>query len=325
MPFETPADRSATARHGSLSVEGNRVVDARGEPVAFAGTTFALGRGPSEFRRAYNAEMMHYLKSEWGTSLVRVTLPAEGIDAYQEDPEAGIIQVEEVVDAAIREGLYVVVGWDSRGEGIPQDEAIAFFEQLARNYGHQPNLIYEISHGREEMDWSSRLKPAAEAIIAGIRAADADNLIVVGSPHHSRHVDTASADPILMDRNIVYGLRFQAGVDGEDLRNRVRTALANEVPVLATNWTLADLNRAQPEVWEEAEAWLRFMRAFNISHIASAEGEMDEAVSILKPEAPERGPWTDDDLNEAGRYLRNLFRRWQAPEWEGAALSAAIQ
>jgi len=203
--------------HGDLSVAGNKIVDQNNAIVSFAGNSMFWSNTNFEAERFYNANVVSWLKEDWNTTIVRAAMGVELAGGYLSDPNANRERVKTIVDAAIDEGLYVIIDWHSHEAEHHRQEAIDFFKEMANLYGEYPNVIYEIYNEPIHVSWSNDVKPYAEAVISEIRAIDPDNLIIVGSPTWSQDVDVASNDPITSSINIAYTLHFYAGTQSYEL------------------------------------------------------------------------------------------------------------
>ncbi|MEO1366036.1 MAG: glycoside hydrolase family 5 protein, partial [Acidobacteriota bacterium] len=60
------------------------------------------------------------------------------------------------------------------------------------------------------------------------------------------------------------------------------------------------------------EAWLRFLREHELTHLNWSIADKDEGASVLVPGASPKGGWAASDLTESGRYVRELVRSWSA-------------
>ena len=89
----------------------------------------------------------------------------------------------------------MIVDWHAHEAQNNQAQAVAFFSDLARRYGHLPNVIWEPYNEPLQVSWTGVIKPYHQAVVSAIRAADPDNIIVLGTPTWSQDVDVAAAEP----------------------------------------------------------------------------------------------------------------------------------
>ena len=110
--------QSPVATHGALSVSGVHIVDESGAPVSFAGPSFFWSTTGWGQERFYNADAVRFFAEDWNAKIVRAALAAEREGSYLTHPEDNANRAYTIVDAAIANGLYVVVDWHShRAEG----------------------------------------------------------------------------------------------------------------------------------------------------------------------------------------------------------------
>lgn len=294
---QTPVER-----HGALRVEGGRVVDQHGEPVVLRGMSLFWSQWGGQF---YNADTVAWLKSDWNVTVVRAAVAVDN-DGYLAHPEREMAKLEAVVDAAIAEGLYVIVDWHAH-EPHPQ-AAAAFFARVAAKYGDHPNLIYEVyneplnTHG-----WAEVVKPFHMVVIPAIRAVDSDNLVIAGTPTWSQDVDVAAADPLPFS-NLAYTLHFYAGTHRQELRDKALKALELGAALFVTEWGTSEAsgNGILDEV--ETRLWWDFMETHGLSHLNWSVTDKDETSAALRPGASGRGGWADDAISPSGLLVRRMLR-----------------
>ena len=303
----SPSQPSPVATHGLLRAEGNRIVGAHGKPVALAGVS--LGWSQWQAAPFYNARAVEWLRDDWHATIVRAALGIHKM-GYLSHPEENLARVTTVVDAAIASGLYVLIDWHDHHAHEHPELAVKFFEDMARRYGHVPNVLYEIyNEPLKDASWSRDVKPYAERVIAAIRAIDPDNLIIVGSPRWSQDVDLAAADP-LNDVNVAYSLHFYAGTHKQWLRDKALVALNRGVALFVTEWGTCNADGDGPVDEAETRAWFAFMREHHLSHCNWGLFDKAETSAIVRPGAAPAGGWTDADLTPSGRFVRELIRTW---------------
>ena len=210
------------SKNGRLQTDGNQIVGDHGNPVAVHGMSHFWSQWEGVF---YTAETVDWLVKDWHATLARAFLGVhDGELGYQQQPAREIAKIKRFVDAAIANDIYVLIDWHDHHAEDNIKDAVAFFSQMAKTYGDQPHIIYEIYNEPLKISWSKTVKPYAERVIAAIRRHDPDNLIVVGTPYWSQRVDEAAAHPI-DDANIAHVLHFYAASHKADLRQRAQKAL----------------------------------------------------------------------------------------------------
>jgi endoglucanase len=299
---ETPVEK-----HGRLQVSGNNIVGAHGEPVSLAGVSF--GWSQWDAARFYNAGAVKTLADDWRAGIVRAALGIHRT-GYLSAPAENEARVVAVIDAAIANGIYVIIDWHDHHAHQHPELAVAFFERMARAYGDKPNVIYELfNEPLRDVSWSRAVKPYAERVIAAIRAIDPDNLILVGSPSWSQDVDVAAKDPI-RDPNVAYSIHFYAGTHKKSLRDKALVALNAGAALFVSEWGVCNADGDGPIARESVDEWLAFMREHKLSHCAWSVGDKRETCTMLLPKAPSDGNWSDEHLSESGAIVRGIVRGW---------------
>ena len=291
-----------------LTVSGNKVLSG-GEAKSFAGNSFFwsnTGWGQEAF---YNESAVRWLKDDWKATIVRGAMGADEDGSYMDDPEGNVQRIQNVVEAAIDNDLYVIIDFHSHNAQDKQAEAIAFFQDMATRYGAHNNVIYEIYNEPVSVSWGV-IKSYAENVIAAIREIDPDNLIVVGTPNWSQDVDIASNSPITNASNIAYALHFYAGTHGSWLRSKAQTALNNGAALFVTEWGSVNANGDGAPNVGETQAWMDFLKQNAISHLNWAVSDKEEGSSIVKPGTSPYGNWASDDLTAAGSLVKDIVSNW---------------
>lgn len=311
-PAAAPADdnaRTPIERFGALSVSGNRIVDNQNRPIALSGMSHFWSNTGYGQEGLYNPQVVQYLADEWDATLFRAAMGADESGSYLDDPEANVKRAQTVIDAAIDIGAYVIIDFHSHHAHEYPEKAIEFFTQMAKQYGDKPNVIYEIyNEPLNTADWAKDVKPYSERLISTIRAIDPDNLIIVGSPTWSQDVDIVAKDPIKGYDNIAYTMHFYAGTHGDGLRAKTEVALDAGLAIFVTEWGTINANGDGDVAHESVKKWTEFMNKHCLSNANWAVSNKAEGASMFKPGTTQSGPWSDDDLTESGRVVKEIVK-----------------
>jgi len=304
LPFAP--EGSPVAMNGHLRVEGTQIVNEHNESVRLRGMSLFW----SQWGAAYwNEDALGWLRRDWGIELIRAAMGVEA-GGYLDRPEEEMRKLKRVVYAAHALGIYVIVDWHDHHANQHLPEAKAFFREIARSYGHLPNVLFETFNEPTWQSWSREVKPYHEEVLGVIREYS-ENIVVCGTPTWSQDVDVASTDFVQGD-NIVYTLHFYAGTHGQYLRDKAQAALDRGIALFVSEWGTCEADGNGGLDLEEAQAWMEFLEANNISDADWAVNDKKESCSALQPGAATNGHWGPRDLTPSGRWVRHSLRQHAA-------------
>jgi len=295
--------------NGQLRVERTNLVNEKGNPVTLHGMSFGWH---NLWPRFYNKKAVHELVIKWNCTVIRASMGIELNDSgYLKKPEESVRLMKNVIDACIKEGVYVIIDWHDHN--IHTTEAKAFFEMMAKEYGQYPNIIYEIFNEPDHETWPE-VKAYSEEVIKVIRAADPDNIILVGSPKWDQAVDLPAADPVKGFDNLMYTMHFYAGTHKKWLRDRTDEAIKKGLPIFVSECAGMESSGDGPIDHSEWKAFVDWMDAKGLSWIAWSVSDKNETCSVLKPSAASKGNWGDADIKEWGMIAKQYLRLYSGKQ-----------
>ena len=301
-------DSSPVSENGWLSVEGTRLVNEDGFPVTLSGVSFGWH---NLWPRFYNGDAVSVLAGEWGCSVVRASIGAELDGNFASDPRTALACLYKVADAAIREGIYIIVDWHAHK--MRTEEARQFFTEVAKRYRNVPNVIYEIFNEPVDNSWSE-IKDYAEEMTTLIRSIEPRALILVGSPHWDQDVHLAADDPLTGYDNLMYTLHFYAGTHGQDLRDRADYALSKGLPLFISECAGMNADGNGPIDYAEWKKWWEWLDSRGLSRVMWSLSDKDETCSMLLPEASSDGPWDESVIKEWGKTVKGCVPEAKQPD-----------
>lgn len=288
-----------TEKHGQLKVQGNKIVDKDGTAIQLRGMSLFWSQWMGKY---YTKETVKWLKDDWKCTVVRAAMGVEDADGYISKSEIEKQKVFTVIDAAIEEGIYVIVDWHSHHAENYKTEAKSFFNEVSKKYGNTPNVIYETYNEPLNVSWANTLKPYHEDVIATIRE-NSNNLIICGTRSWSQRVDEVIGNTI-DDENIAYTLHYYSATHKQELRDIAQKAIDNNIAIFVTEYGITEANGNGSFNDEESKLWWDFLDKNSISHCNWSIADKEELSAALKPGASPLGEWPESDITESGKKVR---------------------
>jgi len=296
------------SENGPLRVENGQVVNKKGVPPQLRGISlsWSLWQG----RKYWNPAVVNWLAGDFKASIIRASMGVQPDHGYLQEPEKQTQLTVNVVDQAIKDGIYVLIDWHDHNGNQHLEQSKAFFAQMAKKYAGVPNVIYEIwNEPREGISWDT-IKTYGIQVITEIRKYDPDNLIVMGNPNWDQRVDVAAANPITGFKNIAYSFHLYASDPNhqEKLRARADIAIKKGLALMVTEWGVGESNGNGKFDKDLVKTWFDWMEKNKLSWVNWNITDKNETTALLVPGAPDNGGWTDDQLSSAGIYIREKLR-----------------
>jgi len=294
--------RTPVAINGKLQVIGTQLSNQNGEPLMLCGASLGWH---NLWPRFYNKSAVKWLATDWKCNVIRASMGVGLDDSYLENPQYALKCMTNVIDAAIKNGIYVLI--DFHSHKLHTAEAKTFFTQMATKYGKNPNVIYEIWNEPDYYSWKV-VKQYSEEVISTIRAIDPTNIILVGSPHWDQDIDSVAGNPIVGQKNIMYTMHFYAGTHKKWLRDRTDAAMAAGIPIFVSECAGMEASGDGPLDKTEWKAYQDWMSDRKLSWCAWSVSDKNETCSMLLPRAAAEGNWADDVMKEWGKMARESIR-----------------
>lgn len=311
---QAPSDPKGTtpvSQHGQLSVKNGQLVDKSGKGYQLRGMST---HGLTWFPEFVNESAFKTLRDDWNTNVVRLAMYVDewgNGQCYMGNKSVSLELLEKGVDICIKLDMYVIIDWHVLNPGDPSkytNEAKSFFETVSKRYAKYPNVIYEIcNEPNGGASWSGNIKPYAEKIIPVIRKNAPNSVIIVGTPTWSQEIDKPLSDP-LSYKNVMYAFHFYAATHA-GLRSNVENCVAQGLPVFVSEFGTCDASGGGANDFNETQKWLSYFDKQGISYCNWSICNKDETCSVLRPGTSANGNWSESDLTENGKWMRNWFRK----------------
>ncbi len=306
------------------------LADASGQPIQLRGMST---HGLQWFPGIVNDHTDKALANDWGANVIRLAMyVGEGGYATNPDVQKKVI---EGIDDAIANDLYVIVDWHVISPGDPTaptySGAMDFFKGIAQKYPNDKHIIYEVANepnpgnapanSNDAAGWA-QVKGYAEPIIKMLRDSGNQNLVIVGTPNWSQRPDLAAQNPI-NDPQTMYTVHFYTGThkpsndltDRSNVMSNARYALEHGAPIFVTEWGTSEASGNNGPFLQEADTWLDFLNAHNVSWVNWSLSNKNETSAALRPfpnetslDPGEDNVWAPSELTVSGEFVRSRIK-----------------
>jgi endoglucanase len=294
-------------KNGALRIKNGVVVNQYGVPPQLRGISFSWSIWKGQ--KYYNPAVVDWLSIDFKADIIRLAMAVQPENGYLQKPASQKQLIINLVDRAIKDGIYVLIDWHDHNGNQHLGQSEQFFTEMAQKYHGVPNVIYEIWNEPERVGWDT-VKNYAVQVINRIRKYDANNLVIVGSPHWDQDVDIAADNAITGFNNIAYSFHFYASDPNHQgkLRAKADKVIKSGLPLFVTEWGVGEADGNGKFDEEENKTWLNWLENNKLSWVNWNITDKEETTALLKPGAPENGGWKEDQLTPAGIYIRKKLR-----------------
>lgn len=299
------AQTTPLAANGRLKVINRQLSNESGTPIQLRGIS---SHGLHWFPACYTQSSVQALARDWGADVFRAAMYVDE-GGYRPDSINLRAKVNQLVDWSAQAGIYCIIDWHILNPGDPfvhLDEAKNFFRLMAQQHAGKKNVIYEICNEPHDVDWP-RIKSYAEQIIPVIRAYDAENIILVGTPNYSGTPGDARGNLLTGANayNVMYTFHFYAG--SHYTQNYIDDVLKT-VPLFISEWGVSNYSGNGGDDYANAQKWIDLLAGGNSSGIKVSwtnwnYADKSETSSALKPNACSTGSW--NNTSTSGTWVKD--------------------
>ena len=308
--YEPPKLESGTpvGNHGQLKLKGTDIVDKNGKKYQLKGPST---HGIAWFPDYVNKDAFETVRG-WGANMVRIAMYSGENSGYCTGGNQTELKslVSKGVEACTELGMYVIIDWHVLGDQNPlvhKDEAIRFFNEMSAKYADNVNVIYEICNEPNGGTSWSDIKTYADQVIPVIRKNSPNALIIVGTPTWSQDVDQVIGNTVADNKNVLYAVHFYAATHGDNIRNKVKDALANGIPVFISEFSICDASGNGGIDTNSADIWASLINDNNLSYAQWSLCNKAETSALISSGCSKTSGWDTGDLSETGKWFRSFL------------------
>ncbi|MCL2283938.1 MAG: cellulase family glycosylhydrolase [Fibromonadales bacterium] len=329
--------------YGSLSTSGKYIVGSNfgdSKPVQVRGISlyWSCPSWEKDTDKFWSAASVDALVDVFKVDIVRAAMAANNAAGcggdYQNNKTASLNRVKAVVNQAIARDIYVIIDWHSHTAHNQQQQVIDFFVTDMKEYHNIPNVIFEIFNEPQAIQWTTTIKPFADAVTKAIRNAGANNLVLVGTRNWAQYVNECGETPVA-DNNFACVQHFYAGshklnanmggATTPTFKGAAETTLNRGIPVFVSEYGTVNSDGAGAVSTASADEWHAFMDQNKISSCIWSFSSLGEGSAIYKdsftpPSSGSDASWSNEgNMSDNGKYILNKLKGYaQTAEWRNA-------